>query len=132
MGINLMIGISSTLETVVEEKDTATQYGSGGVDVLATPALVALMENAAMSAVGRHLEKGYTTVGTKIDIKHLAATPVGMKVVTKAELLEIDGRRLVFKVEAHDEAELVGEGTHERYIINFDRFMDKVNNKLAR
>lgn len=127
--MNLQVGLSSTVETIVMKKDTASEYGSGSVDVFATPALIALMENASMSAVGLHLEKGYTTVGTRIDIKHVGATPVGMKVTAKAELIEMDGRRLVFKVEAYDEKELIGEGTHERFIVNSEKFIDKVNKK---
>jgi len=129
--MNICVGISSTVETVVKAKDTASSYGSGGVEVFATPAMVALMENAAMSAVGLHIDKDYTTVGTKIDVSHIAATPVGMKVTAKAELIEVDGRRLVFKVEAYDEVELIGKGTHERYIVELDRFVKKTKNKAS-
>jgi len=125
----LKVGISSIIQTVVEQKDTATNYGSGGVEVFATPAMVALMEKASMSVVNPYLEEGSATVGTKVNITHLAATPVGMKVSAKAELTEIDGRRLVFKVEAYDEKELIGEGTHERFIINLQKFMNRVNSK---
>jgi fluoroacetyl-CoA thioesterase len=127
--MNLQLGLSYIVETIVTSNETATKYGSGGVDVYATPAMIGLMENAAMSAVSTHLEVGYTTVGTQIDIKHLAATPIGMKVTAKAELIEIEGKRLVFKVEAYDEKEPIGQGTHERYIVNLERFMDKVAKK---
>lgn len=132
LNMNLQIGICSTVEMIVKQKDTATEYGSGGVDVFATPAMVAVMEKAAITAVSLHLDKGYTTVGTRVDVSHVAATPVGMKVTTTAELVEIDGRRLVFKVQAFDEVELISEGMHERYIINLEKFMDKISKKALR
>jgi fluoroacetyl-CoA thioesterase len=130
LDINVSIGLSSTIESIVMQKDTASEYGSGGVDVFATPAMIGFMEKAAMSAVELHLGKGYSTVGTTIDIKHIAATPVGMKIKAKAQLIEVDGKKLVFKVEAYDERELIGEGLHERYIINLEKFMERVNKKL--
>jgi predicted thioesterase len=130
--LDLNTGIKLTTETVVTEKDTAAVYGSGGVNVYATPAMIGRMENASMSAVEPYLDKGLTTVGTKVEIKHVAATPVGMKVVTSAELIEVDGSRLLFKVEAYDEAGLIGEGTHERYIVNLDKFMNRVNSKIRK
>lgn len=129
MGKNLRVGITYTIEITVKQEDTATAYGSGGVDVFATPAMIALMENAAMTAAAPYLEEGYATVGTKVNISHLAATPVGMKATAKAEIIEIDGKKLVFKVEAYDEKELIGEGTHERYIINLEKFMGRVSGK---
>lgn len=128
--MNLHIGLSSIVETLVNEKDTAIEYGSGRVKVLATPAMIALMENASKSAVDLHLDKGYTTVGTKLDIKHLAATPIGIKVTIKAELKSIEDNKLMFEVEAYDEVELIGKGTHERYIVNIDKFINKANKKL--
>ncbi|MDI6707219.1 MAG: thioesterase family protein, partial [Bacillota bacterium] len=121
--------LNSKIETIVKEKDTAANFGSGGVEVFATPMMIGLMENAALSAVDLHLPKGYATVGTHLDVKHLAATPIGMKVYATAELIEIDGKRLVFKVEAYDEKEKIGEGMHERYIINLERFLDKTAEK---
>lgn len=130
--MNLHVGLSSIVETIVSEKDTAIVYGSGNVSVFATPAMIAVMENASMSAVDLHLDKGYTTVGTRIEINHTAATPVGMKVIVKAELVEIDGRRLVFKVEAHDEEGLIGKGIHERYIVNARKFMEKVEGRIKK
>lgn len=130
--MNLNIGASFTTETIVKNEDTAVEYGSGGVTVYATPAMIAAMENAAMSAINRHLDEGYTTVGTKVDIKHIGATPVGMRVSTKAELTQIDGNRLTFIVEAYDEVEKIGEGTHERYIVNLEKFINKVNKKSGK
>jgi len=114
---------------VVEEQHTAAHLGSGGVRVLATPVMVALMEAAARSLVDPHLEQGYMSVGTTLDIKHLAATPLGMRVTARAELVSVDKRRLNFKVEAYDEQEKVGEGTHTRAIINLKWFWDKLETK---
>lgn len=125
----IKVGLTFTVEKVVTDMDTATAYGSGGVDVYATPAMIAMMENASMKAVAPHLDEGYATVGTIVDIKHLSATPVGMKVTTKAELTGVDGNRLTFKVEAYDEAGLIGEGLHERYIVKLDKFIERANKK---
>lgn len=129
MEFKLHKGLNAKIETIVTEKDTAMNFGSGGVAVYATPMMIGLMENAALSAVDLHLPKGYATVGTHLDVKHLAATPVGMKVYATAELVEVDGRRLVFKVEAYDEKEKIGEGYHERYIINLEKFIAKAKSK---
>ena len=114
---------------VVEEQHTAAHLGSGGVRVLATPVMVALMEAAARSLVDPHLESGHMSVGTALDIKHLAATPMGMRVTARAELVSVEKRRLLFKVEAYDEREKVGEGTHTRAIINLKWFWDKLQTK---
>ena len=125
MGFKLNRGLKFKIEKVVTEKDTAMSFGSGGVKVFATPMMIGLMENAALSAVDLHLPKGYVTVGTRIDVRHLAATPVGMKVYAMAKLIGIDGKRLEFKVEAYDEKEKIGEGSHERYIIDVERFIER-------
>lgn len=125
MGFKLNRGLKFKIEKVVTEKDTAMSFGSGGVKVFATPMMIGLMENAALSAVDLHLPKGYVTVGTRIDVRHLAATPVGMKVYAMAQLTGIDGKRLEFKVEAYDEKEKIGEGSHERYIIDVERFIER-------
>jgi predicted thioesterase len=114
---------------VVEEEHTAAHLGHGGRRVLATPALVALMEAAARSLVDPHLEPGFLSVGTGLNIKHLAATPQGMRVTVRAELVGVEGRRLNFKVEVFDEREKVGEGTHTRTIVNLKRFWDKLDTK---
>jgi predicted thioesterase len=132
MEFKLHVGLNSKIETIVKEKDTAANFGSGGVEVFATPMMIGLMENAALSAVDLHLPKGYATVGTHLDVKHLAATPVGVKVYATAELVDIDGKRLVFKVEAYDEKEKIGEGMHERYIINLDKFLQKAAEKKGK
>ena len=119
-------GLKFSVNYTVTDKDTAAAYGSGGLDVLATPKLVALMENAALNCVKPHLDEGMDTVGT------LAATPVGMNVRAEAELIEVDRRRLVFSVKAYDEVELVGEGTHERFVVSMDKFVAKCNSKLQK
>ena len=125
-------GLKFSVNYTVTDKDTAAAYGSGGLDVLATPKLVALMENAALNCVKPHLDEGTDTVGTHLDVAHLAATPVGMNVRAEAELIEVDRRRLVFSVKAYDEVELVGEGTHERFIVNVEKFTAKCQSKLEK
>ncbi len=132
MEFNLTIGQQAKVELTVHQKDTAEAFGSGGVKVFATPLMIGLMENAALKAVDPTLPEGFATVGTHLDVKHIAATPVGMKATAVAELIEIDGKRLVFKVEAFDEVEKIGEGLHERYIINMNKFLSKVNEKGAK
>ncbi len=122
-------GLIGELDMVVGEEHTAARYGSGLAPVFSTPHLVALLEGSAKSAVEPYLEPGQSTVGTLVNIKHLAATPIGMTVRARAELLQIDGRRLRFRVEAWDEREKIGEGEHERFIINMDRFMARVTEK---
>jgi fluoroacetyl-CoA thioesterase len=122
-------GMVQEEELVVEERHTARHLGSGGVKVLATPVMVALMEGAARNLVDPTLSPGHMSVGTAINIKHLAATPLGMRVRARAELLSVEGHRLNFKVEAFDEREKVGEGTHTRAIVNLKRFWDKLQTK---
>ena len=128
--MDIKLGSSYTVEANVNKEDTALAQGSGEIEVFATPRLVSIMEKAAVNAVSPYIDEGYTTVGTRIDIKHIAATPIGMKAKAYAELLEVDGKRLVFKVEAFDEVEKIGEGIHERYIVNIDRFLNKAKGKL--
>lgn len=123
--MTLKIGITSEATTVVVHENTAASVGAGGVEVFGTPMMIALMENAAWQAVAEHLDEGYVTVGTLVNVKHLAATPLGQKVRATAELIEIDRRRLVFKVEAYDERQKIGEGLHERFAVNLERFMQK-------
>lgn len=125
----LIPGLMGEIERKVTEDDTAQRWGSGLVPVLGTPTLVALMENAAVEALAGHLPPGQTSVGGRMDLRHLAPTPVGMGVRARAELLEVDGRRLLFKVEAWDEAERIGEATHERFVVDRDRFVAKAEAK---
>jgi predicted thioesterase len=123
MEFNLTVGLKNKEEKIVAMSDTAKVFGSGAAEVFATPMMIGLMEGAALGAVRDLLPKGYTTVGISINIKHLSATAVGKKVWAEAELLEIDRKRLVFKVEAYDEDKKIGEGTHERFIIEEAKFM---------
>ncbi len=122
-------GLSGTAETKVRKENTARQVGSGSVEVFATPMLVALLESAAINALTGKLLPGQTTVGTHIDVRHLAATPVGVTVRAEAVLTEVKGQRLTFRVEAFDSREKVGEGTHQRYILDQEAFMAKARAK---
>jgi predicted thioesterase len=118
----LHVGLKGSAEIVVGTRDTAPHVGSGKIKVLATPVMVSLMEEAALNAVEGHLPPGFQTVGTRLDITHVAATPVGLHVKAEAELRHVDGRRLTFHVVAEDEAERIGEGTHERIVVEVARF----------
>ena len=125
----LQPGLKAEKIEAVNEKNTAQAWGSGGLPVYATPAMVALMEGAALAAVQPLLPPGWSSVGTALDIKHISPTPQGLNVRAAAELLETDGRRLVFKVEAFDEAGRIGEGTHSRFIIEDEKFMTKAEGR---
>lgn len=129
MEFNLKVGMKAEVEITVEMKDTALAFGSGGVKVLGTPVMIGLMENASLKAVDPHLPEGFATVGVDLDVKHMAATPIGMKAHATAELIKIEGKKLLFKVEAFDELEKVGEGLHGRYIIELDKFIPRAENK---
>lgn len=123
-------GIKGFKEIIVTKELTAISMGSGDLEVYATPAMIALMEGTASESVKPEFEESQGSVGTSIAIKHLAATPVGMHVRCESELVEVDGRRLVFNITSYDEKDKIGEGTHERFIISNDKFQSKVNNKL--
>ena len=125
----LETGIHGRAEAVVCEQNTARAMGSGDLPVFATPCMVALMEDASWRAVAPYLEEGQGTVGTKLSVSHDAATPMGMKVWAESTLTEIDGRRLVFEVRAYDERGQIGQGTHERFIIKKERFLQKAEGK---
>lgn len=125
-------GITGEAKVIVDEKNTATAYESGNLPVFATPAMIALMEKAAALSVKPYLPEESTTVGTKVNVSHIAATVEQMEVTAKSELIEIDGKRLVFKVEAYDNIEKIGEGFHERFIINSAKFMAKNTGKASR
>lgn len=126
----LKVGIKGEQKGVVTANTTAKAMGSGDLNVFATPAMVALMEKAAYRSVADCLEEGQGTVGTKMDIQHVAATPVGLRVRCTSELIAIDRRKLTFHVAAYDEAGLIGEGEHERFIIDEARFQAKADAKL--
>jgi fluoroacetyl-CoA thioesterase len=124
-------GLKGEVSLVVAEEHTAKHLGSGGVQVLATPQMVLLMERASVAAVDPLLPEGYRTVGVGLNIRHLAPTPLGFQVRATAELIEVEGRRLLFRVEVHDGVEMAGEGTHERSIINVQRFSERVAQKAG-
>jgi fluoroacetyl-CoA thioesterase len=128
----LRAGLVGRAEVVVREEHTAPHVGSGHVHVLATPVMVNLMEAAALQAVDGLLPAGYQTVGTRLDIGHFAATPVGMRVSARAEVTGIDGRTITFRLSAEDEREPIGEGTHERIVIDVARFDQRVQRKLLK
>jgi fluoroacetyl-CoA thioesterase len=125
-------GLNNEMTRRVAEQHLATEWGSGLAPVLATPVLVAFCEECARLTVDPSLPDGQETVGTAINIRHLAATPLGMAVTVWAELVEVDGRRLRFMVEARDEVERIGEGEHERFIIDVTRFERNVSEKRRR
>ena len=126
----LEAGIKGTRTVTVNEENTAKAMGSGTLDVFATPALIALMEETCWRSVANELEEGCGTVGTLLEIKHTAPTPVGMKVTCESTLTEVDGRRLVFEVIARDAKGVVGEGKHERFVVQNEKFQVKANAKL--
>ncbi len=125
----LTVGLVGEFERVVEQEHTATHLGSGSVDVLATPEMILWMEEASVVATNAYLSEGQATVGTLVNVRHLAATPMGMRVRVRSELTAVEGRRLVFRVTAEDERERVGEGDHERFIIDMAKFKARIEAK---
>jgi len=126
----MKIGISGKKVITVTEDMTAKSLGSGELSVYATPSMIALMENTAYKSVSEYLEDGQGTVGTLMNVKHLSATPVGMEVICESKLVEIDRKKLVFEVKAYDKSGCIGEGLHERFIIDNKKFTAKAQNKL--
>ena len=129
--MSIEVGMKGRAETVVTRDNTAQAVGSGLVPVFATPWMIALMENAAVNAVQAALAPDEGTVGTRLDVTHDAATPIGMRVWAEAEVTAVEGRKLTFAVSAWDEAEKIGGGTHERFIIKPERFLLKAQGKKA-
>ena len=125
----IAIGLKGHLEQTVTEEVTADRIGSGLVKVFATPMMIALIEQTCNESVVPYLDEGQGTVGTHVDVSHCAATPVGMRVWCDSELVEVDRRRLVFDVKAYDECGLIGEGRHERFIIDSAKFQAKIDAK---
>jgi predicted thioesterase len=132
MGYDLKLGVSRQVECIIGEEHAATHIGGGRVPVFSTPAMINLMEVTATDAVQPFLPANHTTVGIHVDVHHLAATPLGMKVTVRAELVEVDKRLLTFRVTAEDETELIGEGTHRRAIIDVARLQEKLAKKRER
>ena len=124
------IGLKKEVYSEVTEENTAQKVKSGTLPVFATPAMIALMEEAAASLVEERLSEEETSVGILMNVSHIAATPVGMKVRAVAQITKIDGRKIIFKVEAFDEKEKIGEGVHERFIVKKEKFLAKANGKL--
>ncbi len=123
-------GAAGRAELVVGEEHTAPRVGSGRVHVLATPVMINLIEAAALAAVERLLPPGHQSLGTRLDVRHIAATPVGMRVVATAEVTGVEGRSIAFRVEARDDRELIGDGTHERVVVNVAKFDQRVQRKV--
>jgi fluoroacetyl-CoA thioesterase len=122
----LVPGLVGESSAAVTDRLTAAFYGSGLVRAFATPAMIALMENASVAAIHQYLNGGQTSVGTEVNVKHLAATPIGMNVRARAEVTAVDGRRVSFQVQAWDDKEMIGEGTHVRAIVDDTRFAQRL------
>ncbi len=128
--MEIKVGTKGRMEGVVTQQLTAAAVGSGSLPVYATPMMVALIEEAAWRSVQEMLEDGQGTVGTQMQVAHVAATPLGMKVWAETEVTAVDGRKLTFAVKAFDEKGLIGEGTHQRFIIDNEKFLHKCQSKL--
>lgn len=123
--MSIEIGLKGSVEKTVTHELTAAAVGSGAQEVFATPAMIAMMEMASLNTLMPYLEAGQGSVGTHVDVSHLSATPVGMTVRAESEVIAVDRKRILFSVKAYDEAGLIGEGTHERFIIDIEKFMAK-------
>ena len=120
------VGLKYESVVTVSDANSAKTLGSGDMDVFATPAMVALMENAAMKAVAAHLSEGSATVGTQMNTSHIKASPLGATITASAELTEVEGRKLTFAVKAWDEKGVIGEGVHTRFVVDRERFLSKL------
>lgn len=129
MDHDLYEGICGIGEVIVTETNTAKAYGSGNIEVYATPALCTIMEKTSLDSCEKYLTPIYTTVGIEIAIKHIKATPIGMEIKCYSKLVKVQGKRLYFQCEAFDNKEKIGEGTHIRYIVNIEEFMNKTKIK---
>ena len=130
MGQRIVSGLVGNATLIVAEEHTAPSIGSGKVRVLATPVMISLIEAAALNAIEHLLDEGYQSLGTRLDVRHFAATPVGMRVTATAEVARVEGRTVHFRVEARDEAELIGDGSHERVVVNVAKFDLRIQRKL--
>lgn len=128
----ILPGLVGRAELRVAEEHTAPRVGSGRVHVLATPVMINLFEAAALAACERFLPEGYQSLGTLLNVRHIAATPVGLRVVAQAEVVKVEGRTVTFRLEARDEKDLIGDGTHERVVVNVAKFDQRVQAKLGR
>ncbi|QJR13743.1 thioesterase family protein [Usitatibacter palustris] len=130
--LNLPVGLTGTVELVVGDQHTAPRIGSGRIRVLATPVMINLIEAAALAAVEQSLPEDHQSLGTRLDVTHIAATPVGMRVKATAVVTKVEGRTIHFDVRAEDERELIGQGTHQRVVVNVNRFDQRVQDKLKK
>ena len=124
-------GLTGKAELLVDEVHTAPRIGSGLIHVLATPVMINVMESAALQAIEHRLPPGHQSLGTHLDVSHIAATPVGMMVRAQAEVIDVSGNKIAFRIEAHDDLELIGEGSHTRVVVDVERFDRRVQRKLA-
>ena len=131
VGEKLRVGLTGTADLVVGEEHTAPKIGSGRIRVLGTPVMINLMEAAALDAVERFLPDGHQSLGIELEVSHVAATPVGMRVEATAEVTQVEGNRIDFHIEAHDEIDLIGKAVHRRIIVNVERFDKRVQKKAA-
>ena len=125
-----LVGLKDVREFVVGVEDSARSLGSGDVNVLSTPSMIRMMEETSRLLVQDKLPEGYTTVGIRVDVRHLKAAPIGCKIKIISELLKVEGKKLIFKVEAYWNDEKIGEGIHERYVVNREKFLEKIKKKL--
>ncbi len=128
--MNIELEATKTVNAAVDETNTAKTVKSGELEVFATPSMIALIEQAASELLSAYLDENQTSVGTKIDVSHLAASTVGSKISASAKITEVDGRKVCFEVEAFDNAGIIGKGTHERFIVLKDRFLQKAQDRL--
>ena len=129
MADEIKVGLVGEASAMVDGTNLASSYAHGAVDLYASPAMVGLMEHAAINAIEHLLPEGSVSVGTHLDVRHLAATPPGLEVRARAELVEVEGRRLAFRVEAFDPVEKIGEGTHERFVVELARLLGRAEGK---
>ena len=127
----ISVGLKNSAESIVEVEDTAAAVGSGSLEVLASPKMFALIEKAAADLLEKNLPQEFTSVGTLLNVEHIAPTPVGMKFSAEVEIISVEGRKIIFEVTASDEVEKIGRGSHERFIVGREKFLSKANAKLT-
>ncbi len=131
INLDIAVGASGTASLMVTEEHTAARVGSGKIAVLATPVMINVIEAAALMACEPHLPPGHQSLGTHLNISHIAATPVGMAITARAVVTRVDGRKVLFDIEVHDSRDLIGNGTHQRVVVNVEKFDLRVQEKLA-
>ncbi len=126
-----LVGLKNTVAQIVAENDTALAVGSGSLKVLATPKMLALIEKAAADLVEKNLPRELTSVGISLDVKHIAPTPIGLNIRAEVEVVEMDGRKIIFEVAAFDDVEKIGTGRHERFVVEREKFQSKADKKVV-